>query len=781
MKKKLIVLLIIGIAIMQTRGQEITQTLKGFVFDNETQQPLVGAAVVLGDTDPQITAISGNDGSFKMEKVPVGRYDVLASYVGYEVFKMSEVLVSSGKEVVITIGLTEKVKQLKEVTISSKSDKENAVNDMALISSRQFSIEEASRYAGGLDDPARLASSFAGVAGNMSSNGIVIRGNAPKGLLWNLEGVEISNPSHFADITAFGGGGITALSSQMLTNSDFYTGAFPAEFSDALSGVFDLKLRTGNNEKQEHTFQLGALGTDISSEGPFKKGGRASYLFNYRISTLVLLKPLLPENAEGISYQDLSFKLNFPTEKSGVFSFWGLAGYDNLVQKAQEDSSQWEYEHEKERHNSKLGLAAAGFSNKIITGKNTYFHTTLALSGNGISWVIDKLDNEMIYQKDQQIKNLEWKYILSSFVNHKFSARHSNKSGISITTLNYDLDVSHSITTGAAPEVITNEKGSKFLLQAYTQSKINISEKVMMNIGVHAQYFMLNEKISIEPRAAIKWDISPLHSLSFGYGNHSQLEPLQYYMVQQQTGNGISYPNKSLDFSKSHHFILGYDYRINENFRIKVEPYLQLLYNIPVIPSTSFSMINLETGWFMNDSMANNGTGKNIGIDFTAERFLHKGYYWLFTASVFDSKYKGGDGIERNSRFNKHYVVNLLAGKEWKTGKKDNNIISANVRINAMGGDRITPVDVAASLLAHDVVFDETLAFADKKKDVLFISIGASYKRNHAKYAGTWSLQVSNLLSEKEYFGYRYNFIQNTIDPYEQTIVLPSISYKIEF
>ena len=97
----------------------------------------------------------------------------------------------------------------------------------------------------------RLASSFAGVASNIGNNGIVIRGNSPKFLQWKLEGVEIPNPNHFADLSSFGGGGLTALSSNMLANSDFFTGAFPAEYSNALSGVFDLSLRNGNNQETE--------------------------------------------------------------------------------------------------------------------------------------------------------------------------------------------------------------------------------------------------------------------------------------------------------------------------------------------------------------------------------------------------------------------------------------------------------------------------------------------------------------------------------------------------
>ncbi len=254
-------------------------------------------------------------------------------------------------------------------------------------------MEEASRYAGGIDDPARLASSFAGVAGNLSSNAIVIRGNAPKGLLWCLEGVEIPNPSHFANVTSFGGGGITALSSQMLTSSDFYTGAFPAEYGNALSGVFDMKMRVGNNEKREHTFKAGLTGLEFASEGPFVKGKKSSYLFNYRYSTLSLISPLLPENAKGLSYQDLAFKINLPAGKKGTFSFWGIFSADKSGSEAKKDSSEWNYYQDIEKDENRNRMGAIGLNHQVILNEKTYFHTSLSATGNSIYWKRERLNS----------------------------------------------------------------------------------------------------------------------------------------------------------------------------------------------------------------------------------------------------------------------------------------------------------------------------------------------------------------------------------------------------
>ncbi len=276
-----------------------TQTIRGTVIDDASNAPVAFATVSLRHTDPSLGTISDTLGNFTIPNVQVGRYDVQVSFMGYEPAILREITVISAKQTFLTIQLKENTTLLSEVVIKPRVNKEQPLNTMATVSARMLSVEEAQRYAGGFDDPARLASSFAGVASNTSENGIIVRGNAPKFLQWKMEGVEIPNPNHFGDLNSLGGGTVTALSSQMLANSDFFTGAFPAEYNNALSGVFDIAMRTGNNQKREHTVQLGFLGIDASSEGPFKKGGRSSYLFNYRYSTLALLEAVLkPKNAK---------------------------------------------------------------------------------------------------------------------------------------------------------------------------------------------------------------------------------------------------------------------------------------------------------------------------------------------------------------------------------------------------------------------------------------------------------------------------------------------------
>ncbi len=410
------------------------QSIKGIVYDIETNNPLVGANVMLLESNPPKGAATDLNGNYKIENVPLDRYNIQISFVGYDPVIISEVMVTSGKEVVINTGLKQSVLQMSDVTVKAYSKKDQPINSMASISARSFSVEETRRYAGGLDDPARLASSFAGVTMNsIGDNGIIVRGNSAKGVSWRLEGVDIPNPNHFEGANVAGGGLVSVFSSQMLANSDFYTGAFPAEYGNALAGVFDMKLRTGNNEKREYTIQAGVLGLDISSEGPFKMGSKATYLFNYRYSTFGIIKAVLPSNSGIPDYQDLSFKLNFPN-KHGSISVWGIGSIDNFPKPAISDSTKWETADDRTYFDWHLKMGAIGLTHKVLLGEKTYINTMLAGTGTLNKMDQKRFDDNMVPQPNWLLEDNSSKIVLSSFVNHKFSKRITLKPG-SITPL----------------------------------------------------------------------------------------------------------------------------------------------------------------------------------------------------------------------------------------------------------------------------------------------------------------------------------------------------------
>jgi hypothetical protein len=762
-------------------AQQATQTLRGQVIDQASNAPVADATVVVLGTNPMLGTSTDSTGYFKITGVPVGRYDVKISYLGYEPTITSEVEVRSAKETVINPVLKQSNTTLGEVVVRAKINKEQPLNAMATVSARMLSVEEAKRYAGGFDDPARLASSFAGVASNNGNNGIAVRGNNPKFLQWKMEGVEIPNPNHFADLGAFGGGGITALSTQMLANSDFLTGAFPAEYGNAVSGVFDIFMRTGNNQKHEHTFQLGIIGIDAASEGPFKKGGsRSSYIFNYRYSTLALITPLLPKTTDGVSYQDLSFKFNFPTKKVGTFSFWGIGLLDHSGAKAKTDSTKWFYNSDKEDQDANQYMGAAGLTHKFFFGNNVYWKTNLAATVNGIYFKIKDLDNNLELYPKNEIANRSWNFVLSSFVNTRLNPTHTNRTGVVITGLMYNMLLKNALQPKAAPQTMVDENGFSTLLSAYTNSMVALTDKLTMNAGVNVQVFTLNYRYTVEPRLGFKWQFKPTQSLGLAYGMHSRLERLNYYFTKDLANNNALY-NKDLDFTKAHHLVISYDLSITEHLHFKAEAYFQQLTNVPVIADSSFSFINLQSDWFFNNKLQSTGQGRNYGLDLTLEKYMSHGYYFMFTASVFNSQYKGGDNIWRHTKYNKNYLLNFLIGKEWQVGKNKQSVISANVRLSYQGGDRYTPVNTEASITQNDIVFNETQAFSKQTPPSFLAHFTASYKINKKKTAHEFAIKLLNAAQQKDYNGYRFNYIKQTIDENSEAIFIPNISYKIEF
>ncbi len=764
-------------------SQTITQTIKGNVYDIQTKETLIGASIIILDNEPLKGTSTDFDGNFNISMVPLGRHSIRVNYIGYEPVIIPEVLVTSGRESIVNIGLRQSVSELDEVTVTPEIMKNKPLNAMATVSSRSFSVEETRRYAGGLDDPARLVSAYAGVTvGNIQDNAIIVRGNSPKGISWRVEGVEIPAPHHLAGGNVAGGGLVTIFSSQMLANSDFHTSAFPAEYGNALAGVFDMNLRTGNSENHERTFQAGTMGLDIASEGPLATGSNASYLFNYRYSTLGLLTDInmIPSNQQ-IRYQDLSFKFNLPTKNAGTFSLWGIGGIDKALEPLETDSDVWENDWDRVSFDWGVQMGAVGLTHRLLTGRRTYIHTTLAATGIRNRMETERQDDELVPHADLFANDNSGKLSLGSYISHTFNPGLSTKTGFTLKSLKYNLDINSTIDSDPSSyRNVVDERGNSYALEFYTQSSYNMSKNMVVNTGVNGGYFALNNSFSIDPRIALSLELNNSHSLNLGYGKHSQMEDLKIYLVKNdENGKGI-YPNKDLELSKAHHFVVAYDWQINNNIRFKLEPYIQFLYNAPGIADSSYSMINYKQNWAFDDALASNSIGRNIGVDVTFERFLNKGYYFLITGSVFSSRYKADDGVWRNTRFNKNFVANALVGREFAF-KDNRRVLGVNTRFNVVGGERVSPVLMEKSMDRELVFLDETQAFKNQLSSTIYADLSVTYRVNRSKHSSIWALQVKNMLGESTAEGYNYNYKTQSVVLDKSVVVIPSLSYTIEF
>nr|WP_320916921.1 carboxypeptidase-like regulatory domain-containing protein [Bacteroides intestinalis] len=761
--------------IPQSSGRPV-QTLRGVVNDRASGHPIPYATIQLTDI-PGLGMMCDSLGRFALPKVPVGRHSVQASFMGYEPATVREILVTSAKEVYLEIALQESVNELSEVVVHAHNRNE-AMNKMAVAGARMLSVEEASRYAGGFDDPARLVASFAGVTPSVSNNGISIHGNAPHLLQWRLEDVEIPNPNHFADIATLGGGILSSLSAQVLGNSDFFTGAFPAEYGNAVSGVFDMKLRNGNNQRNENTFQVGIMGIDFASEGPLSKKHKASYIFNYRYSTTGLLNVDLGGKMD---YQDLNFKLNFPTRHAGTFAVWGTALLDKYKSSLEENPDKWDYLEDAGQGRSTQYMAAGGVTHRYFFNENTLLKTTLAGTYSDQEAIQTTYDREFNSSPYIEQNSSNTNLILTSSLNRKVSNRFTNKTGFTFTQMFYNMNFELAPFIDQPLETISKGDGNTSLISAYNSSAWGINDKLSLNFGLHGQLLTLNNRWTLEPRTSLKWQTNARTSFALAYGMYSRMEKIDVYFVKTQS-TGDRSVNKNLDFTKAHHLMLSFAYKVSENISLKVEPYIQFLYDVPVMRDSSFSVLNRDE-FFVENALVNKGRGRNFGVDFTWERALNKGLYYMITASLFDSRYCGGDGIWHNTRFNRKYVLNGLIGKEWMLGRNKQNILSVNLKLTLQSGERYAPIDVEATMAHPDkeVQYDETRAYSIQRSPMLIGNYTVSYRINKRRVSHEFSVKGLNFTGSKEFIQHLYNIKTGKIEASEQKTGLTNISYKIEF
>jgi len=771
---------------LKTFGQ--TQNLKGQVIDKGVRNELIGATVrVAPAADPNavpVGAITDVSGHFRLANLPLGKYTVLVTYIGYKNAVLTNITLDAGKETDLIIELEESVLTAREVIVTATVDKEKPLNDLSLVSTRTFSVEETRRFAAAVNDPARMATSFAGVvAADDGNNHIVIRGNAPNGLLWRMEGVDIPNPNHFSNVGT-AGGGISILSAQVLANSDFSTGAFAAEYGNALSGVFDLKLRKGNSDRREFTIQAGVLGLDLAAEGPLQRGRTyGSYLVNYRYSTLSLIGKLgVPLGDAVTNFQDVSFNVWKSAGKAGTFSLFGLGGLSKQTLEGSPDSAVWSESTDKRYPFVFLAnTGVAGMTHSKIWGAKTYLKTALVFSGteNGLEANEYLLPNYTL-RRNFETSSRQTKITLSTVLNHKFNAKHHLRTGVYANLLGYKLLQYSFNEENDRLEEQLKQTGTSETVQAFAQWQYRPTDRVTFNLGVHSLAMLLNNKVSLEPRAALRYAPDARQSFSLGYGLHSQVMPLGVYFVKNEANQLL---NPDLDLSKAHHFVLAYDYFPSKKLHFKSEVYYQHLFNVPVVKgeSSSFSMLN-ERGGIVFQSLSNKGLGRNYGLELTGEQFLSRGLYWMSTLSLFRSEYQGSDQVWRNTRFDTRYVGTVTAGKEWAWNRRQKNrSFGLNLKLTSTGGQWDTPIDLEASKAQEKTVYLEDQAFTDRLPAYFRLDVGLRVKRNYRHMTTTVSLDLQNATNRQNIGGKFFNVDTGAIETFYQAPMIPILAYRVEF
>ncbi len=722
-------------------GQRILKSaIQGIVLDNLTQNPLQGATVTIVGSNPLVGVVTGNQGQFMLSQLKIGQYQLRITYVGYAPAITDPLNVVSGKETMITVSMQETAVNAGEVEIKAGYRKNESINKMATVSVRSFSVDETFRFAGSYNDPARMAANFAGVTSGIDNrNDIIVRGNSPTGLQWRVDDMEIQNPNHFAAVGTTGGP-VTVLNNNLITNSDFFTGAFPAQYGNTLAGIFDLKMRNGNAQRHEYWFGIGWNGLEFGTEGPFSKKSRASYLISYRYSPLQLLSWFGVNTGVVPKYQDLNVKINIPTRKAGTFTITGIGGLSSIeLFDSRKEQSQWLFPEYGENLSNGSNLGVVGISHQVFLKKDLRWKNMLYLVASDTRTKIDTFS--FVQQTPSPWAGEhsgEVKYSFSSLITKKVTPR--NTLNIGIYWDFYQMQFADSMMYKGAFLVNTGSSEQMQMLRGFTQWKHDFNERLSSTLGIFTSWLSLNNSWSAEPRLGFDWSIAKKHSINFGTGLYSQMQPrVIYFILSQQPDGGTIQPNLGLGFTRSAQIALGYNYQLNADLRFKTEVYYQYVFDIPVKGSIpQYALSNLGHGFFIDrqysDSLVNRGTARNYGLECTFERFFRKNYYFLFSSSLFNSTYNGFDQITRHSAFDVNYAMNAAGGYEFIMGKRKWGVMSFGVRATWAGGSPFLPYDVDATMAAGEPVYDWEEAYKPRYPEYKRIAFRFGIRRNLPGY-----------------------------------------------
>lgn len=773
-------------------AQSPVQTLRGTVTDADNGAPLSSANLVLSwDASSLLSREGGSistatdeSGHFSWSKIAVGRYRLQVSYVGYETVTIAEVLIEAGKEAVQNVQLRERSEALHEVVV--KAQARNST-DIQSLSAYTMTVEEQFRFPATFYDPGRLAMSYPGVAGvNDGTNIICVRGNAPGAVKWRLEGVEIVNPNHTANAGTFSdrptqaGGGVNILSAQLLGTSNFLTGAFPVEFGNALGGIFDMQLRPGNNREQEFTVQAGLIGIDLAAEGPLRKRSTAdklqetpSYLVNYRYSFTGLLSALGADfGDEATAFQDLSFHVALPSQKTGRFSVFGLGGKSSNVFTSPEDTTSIREDKQRFNIDFKSKMGAVGLTHLLPLGKNSVLRSVVAVSALDHERKADlvwRVPAPVRWAEDGQTES---RTALSSVFSTKINARNRFRMGLQASQESLDLRSFFNMTAFSA-------KVNGLLLQPFADWQTQISPKLNLTLGLRLSYFTGgSDEVVPEPRMVFSYSPDARRRWSLAYNLLSQLQYPELYAAENQGG-------RVSGFIKSHHLVAGFRQIWNKSLIFNVEIYYQHLFDVlisddPALPVSTLNLI--ENFQLSGYKLIDEGKGRNHGLDLSLQKFILEKYYFIIASSFYRSLYTGTDGVERSSRFDGRYMLNLTGGREFFKIKAEKTLIRGlNAHFFWSGGFRVSPVDVQQSMNQGRTVYDELQPFSQKLEDYFRLDLRFYLKWNKTGRNSTLSIDIQNITNRKNIQYYYYDSLKAEVVSKTQLGLIPILSWRVEF
>ncbi|MGL4630418.1 MAG: TonB-dependent receptor [Leadbetterella sp.] len=710
--------------------------------------------------------VSDSIGIVRMEDLPLYIFTIKISKQGYETHIIKQLKGDTHRPLLLEVELTSHTKDLEQIVISGQSKSPFK----SLSGTKSIELEEVMRLPVTFYDPARLAQSFAGVANtNDQSNEMSVRGTSPQNVVWTLEGVEIVNPNHlsnagtFSDNATQSSGGTNALSAQMLGNMALHTGAFSPELSNSIGGIMDVSFRKGATERHAKTIQIGLIGLDLALEGPMNKKKTASYLINYRYSFTGILAAMgVSFGGEKIRFQDLGFNFSLPIHKRAELKIFGVGGNSSnyFTPPTEEKDILTEKDQREITFTSQMGIIGLKYNFRMSD------HWRLDYTNVGS--IVENTRNQFEILNPLLINNNEntmskWSQMLkTTYQNHP--------------NLSYSVGISHLVlsNTGKSTDIIptTPLALSENITRFFAKVNVHNWNKFNAQIGVNYLYSLNNSVRFWEPRASLQYKASNRLHFQGSAGINSQFNYLA-------TSNSYS-PNLLFTYA----YTLGLNlYSKNQASQFTLEGFYNGIFEqYQIITGDYYHSLNTMNSLYNSSFYGYNSnaiTGKNYGIEIGYKYFVKKGLYLISNLTLFKSLFVGPDNEFHSTRYDREFLYNFTAGKEWI--KKSNKTWGLNTRINYMGGLRDYVINKNESRIIQETFYDLSTPLLSKNPNYFRADLRVYRRKQKGKTARTWSLDIQNLTNQ-ENLGFNYfDSYKNEIVAKNQLGLIPVLNYRIEF
>jgi len=747
-------------------SQVSKQSVRGIVKDRWTGKELADAGFILNDG--QRAERSDSSGRFRLEQLESGRYRLSCFVPGYVTWVIPDLWISSGKETVLEIFLEELHTDLPEITLQANAPPRQGGGQVELLSQ-----EMTLRFPATFYDPARLASTLAGVAtDNDQANGLVIHNYSPNGVNWRLWGAEIINPNHtanagtFSDRVTGNAGGVNMISMQLLDNTAFYTGTPPVSYGNTASGTLDMSLRPGNSERREFTLQAGLIGLDVAAEGPMNRSSRltpgASYVVNYRYSTIGMLQGLgLDLGDEAIAFQDFSAHINLPT-KQGSWHLFGILGKSSNRFTGSADSTAWKEDKDPYTIDFKSGsrILGARYTRGIFSSTWVYSSGKFSREAQPLFIHPNRFPASLDTWEPQKVSN---------------DTRITATLGKDLHLLT-GLNLTHNRQerTLADADLSINGQLAGWQISPYA-GLLYQRGRWQAELGFHSLWFTWNGSYSLEPRIGLVRRLNAQSTLSIHAGKSSQLQPVQVYL-------GSGYPeNSRLDLTHIWQGSLTLE-RVGKAGVWTGQVYKGYFDRIPIAAdqSNSFSTINVLEE-IVRIPLVSKGLAQQWGAFAQHRIYWKNGFYSLVNLHGGKLQYQGSDGIWREGRFSHRYLLNVTLGKEWRGREKRGKIreFGWNGRLIARAGFREMPVDLVNSRLQQTTVYDFGRGFANPLANYFRIDLRLYAKWNARTRTHMLSLDIQNASGEKQVVYHYYDRVKQALMDKRQLGLIPILTYRV--